>query len=154
MTSIHVRPLRAVEADQCEAILRSLPDWFGLEDSIVQYRRDIEFHQTFVAELDDDIAGFLTLVEHNSHTSEIQVMAVLQEFHRHGIGRALVEFAETRLAETQTEFLEVKTLGPSRPDKFYSRTHAFYVSLGFCPIQEVNLWGPDNPCLIMIKRLK
>ena len=52
------------------------------------------------------------------------------------------------------EFLQVKTLGPSRPDEGYERTREFYAAMGFTPLEEIHgLWDPGNPCLIMIKHL-
>ncbi|MFC1706488.1 GNAT family N-acetyltransferase [Planctomycetota bacterium] len=152
--TVAVRPLAECEADTCEQILRALPDWFGIEEAIVQYRRDIEAMETYVAEVNGDLAGFLTLNRHNKHTAEIQVMAVRPESHGLGIGRALVEHAETLLRSRAVEYLEVKTLGPSRPNAHYEKTRGFYLAMGFLPLEENKLWGERNPCLIMIKHLR
>jgi ribosomal protein S18 acetylase RimI-like enzyme len=150
---VTIRECSRAEEDVCEEILRSLPDWFGIEEAIVQYRQDIASMDSYVAEVDGHIAGFLTLKHHNPHTSEIQVMAVRMEAHGRGIGRALVAHAERILRARATEFLQVKTLGPSRPNEHYERTRKFYLALGFRPVEENNLWGEANPCLIMIKHL-
>lgn len=69
-------------------------------------------------------------------------------------GRALVEYAEQMLRSRSVEYLEVKTLGPSRPNEHYERTRGFYFTLGFRPLEENQLWGEFNPCLIMIKHLR
>lgn len=137
----------------CEGILRALPDWFGIEDSIVAYVRDLSLLETVVAEISGEIAGFLTLKTHNPHAAEIIVMAVAPNSHAMGIGRALVERAETILRSRHVRFLQVKTLGPSRPCEFYERTRGFYLRLGFTPLEENDLWGEGNPCLIMVKQL-
>ncbi|MFC1705874.1 GNAT family N-acetyltransferase [Planctomycetota bacterium] len=152
--TVAIRPLTPGEADLCEHILRSLPDWFGIEEAIVQYRGDVETMETYVAEVKGEVVGFLTLNNHNEHTAEIQVMAVRAESHGLGIGRALVEHAETLLRSRAVEYLEVKTLGPSRPNAHYERTGGFYLALGFLPLEENKLWGEKNPCLIMIKHLR
>jgi GNAT superfamily N-acetyltransferase len=146
--------LRSGEAETCEEILRSLPEWFGIEEAILQYRRDIEALESYVAENEGRIQGFLTLKHHNTSTSEIQVLAVREEVHGRGIGRALIEHAERLLSSRSVEYLEVKTLGPSRPNAHYERTRSFYVATGFRPVEENSLWGPVNPCLILIKHLK
>ena len=151
---VRVRQMRSGEGELCEAILRSLPDWFGLEDSIVRYRRDLEEMETYVAEFDGTAVGFFTLAQHNQYTAEIRVMAVRRQYHRQGVGRALLVHAEHLLAQRDTAYLEVKTLGTSRPDEYYRRTQAFYLAIGFRPVQEINLWGTENPCLIMIKHLE
>jgi hypothetical protein len=51
------------------------------------------------------------------------------------------------------EFLHVKTQGPARPDAGYERTRRFYAGVGFQPLEEIQgFWG-ELPCLIMIKSL-
>jgi predicted N-acetyltransferase YhbS len=80
-------------------------------------------------------------------------MGVRQEFHRRGIGRALVEQAEKVLHHRGVEYVEVKTIAPSKRDTNYDRTRDFYAAMGFRPVEENNLWGDVNPCLIMIKHL-
>jgi len=43
---------------------------------------------------------------------------------------------------------------PRDPDPGYARTRAFYAAMGFEPLEEiVQVWGPDNPCLLLVKRL-
>jgi hypothetical protein len=56
------------------------------------------------------------------------------------------------LAADGVEFLQVKTLAPSKPDEGYARTRAFYLARGFRPLEEFrNLWDAENPALQMIK---
>ena len=81
-------------------------------------------------------------------------MAVSGSHHGQGYGRRLVEHAEEVLRLRSVEFLEVKTLGPSRPDAHYEKTRRFYEHLGFRPLEENKLWGDSNPCLIMVKHLR
>lgn len=148
-----IRPMESDEADNCEDILRALPNWFGIEESIVEYAKDIRKIETMVAREDAVVTGFLTLNQHNAHSAEIHLIAVRQEYHGRGIGRALVEHAEALLRERDVEYFEVKTLGPSRPDSYYDKTRDFYHAMGFRPLEENKLWGDVNPCLIMIKHL-
>ncbi len=149
-----IRPLAGEEATDCEAIMRSLPDWFGIEESIVQYSQDIKAMDSYVVEVNRKVVGFITIQQHNPYTAEIHVMAVRKDFHRKGIGRNLVNHVEQSLNSLGVEYLEVKTLGPSRPSAHYAQTRAFYETAGFRPIEETNLWGEENPCLIMIKHLR
>lgn len=52
------------------------------------------------------------------------------------------------------EFLQVKTLDESHPDVHYSGTRKFYLSVRFRPLECLpELWGKENPCLIMIKHI-
>ena len=150
---ILIRPLEDEEATACEDILRSLPNWFGIEEAIVHYCRDIEAMDTYIAEVEGSIVGFLTLNQHNPYTAEIHIIAVREEHHRCGVGHSLVNHVEQSLRSRSVEYLEVKTLGPSKPSVQYDQTRDFYMAVGFRPIEETNLWGKANPCLIMIKHL-
>ena len=55
---------------------------------------------------------------------------------------------------SSVEYLQVKTLGPSHPDENYASTRAFYLAMGFRPLEEFkHIWDEHNPCLIMVKKL-
>jgi GNAT superfamily N-acetyltransferase len=145
--------MAAGESAQCESIMRRLPGWFGIEDSIVGYAKDTEAMETWVAEIGGDVVGFLTLNQRRPSSSEIHVVALLEQFHGSGVGRDLVEHAEDLLVDRGIEYLQVKTLGPSRPNAEYERTRGFYEHVGLRPLEENRLWGERNPCLIMVKHL-
>jgi GNAT superfamily N-acetyltransferase len=134
----------------CIPLLRSLPDWFGLEEAILDYERQVESLPTFLANTDGSVVGFLSLKQHN----EFLVMAVHPDFHQRGIGRALVDAAEAHARSLGIEYLQVKTLGPSRPDEQYAGTRLFYAVLGYRPLEEFTcIWDADNPCLVLVKRI-
>lgn len=139
----------------CESILRSLPDWFGIESSLVQYVADVEGLPMLVATGADGVPkGFLAWRVHFPGSAEIHVMGVAPDRHRRGIGTRLVAELEARLRREGGVLLQVKTVGPSRPCDAYARTRAFYESVGFRPLEEIpTLWDAANPCLIMVKAL-
>jgi GNAT superfamily N-acetyltransferase len=138
----------------CEPILRSLPDWFGIEEANRQFLLDIENSSTLIAWEDDRPVGFLTIKKHSTYSAEVAVTGVLPEYHRRGIGTQLIAAAEAYLRSQGIEYLQVKTLGPSHPDPYYNRTRAFYEKVGFRPLEEFSqIWNAENPCLIMIKRV-
>jgi len=142
------------KAAVCEPILRSLPAWFGIEEAIVHYVGEIERLPTFLAGNSDGVVGFVSLKQHNPSSAEVYVIAVRQEAHRQGVGRALIEQSQEWLRGRGVEYLQVKTLGPSHPDGGYAKTRDFYVAVGFRPLEELaELWDERNPCLIMIQRL-
>ena len=95
-----------------EAVLRDLPEWFGIEASTRQYIEDAATLPTLVVEPD---AGFLCLKQHTPQAAEVYVMGVRRAQHRMGIGRALVAAAESWCRVRGIPYLHVKTLGPSRP---------------------------------------
>ncbi len=122
---LRVRDQPVGAGETCRRILKTLPTWFGIPASV-----------------EDDVAA----------AAEVHVMAVLPELHRQAIGRALLGHAEGILAADGVEFLQVKTLAPSKPDDGYDKTRAFYLAYGFRPLEEFrNLWDAENPALQMIK---
>ena len=138
----------------CEPILRSLPQWFGMEESNIQYLKDIDRFPTFLAYLENHVCGFLTLKLHNPFSAEIHVMGVHPALHHQGIGKALANQAERYLFQQGFQYVQVKTLGDSDPDENYARTRSFYLAMGFKPLEETNrIWGAQNPCLILVKCL-
>lgn len=138
----------------CERVLRSLPDWFGVEESIVDYIHSAGELPTWLALDGSEPVGFITVKQHFPQSAEVYVMGILAEYHGRGIGRRLVNTVEGWLTRQGVEYLQVKTLSASHPDPYYARTRAFYTALGFCPLEEFRLlWDEANPCLLLVKRL-
>ncbi|HUK94069.1 MAG TPA: GNAT family N-acetyltransferase [Gaiellaceae bacterium] len=141
----------AARSELCQAVLESLPEWFEIEEKVLDYIREVADLPTFAVGCD----GFLSLKQHTPAAAEIYVMGVRPESQGQGAGTALVEAAERFLLDRGVEFLQVKTLGPSQPDAHYARTRRFYESHGFRPLEETTaFWGEANPCLIMVKSLR
>ncbi len=142
------------QSSVCEPILRALPEWFGIEEALLDYVNDTDVMPTFVAASDDGPAGFLTIKRHFPGAAEIHVMGILPGLHRKGIGEALLDRAEAWLRAESVEFLQVKTLSPARLNEAYERTRAFYIAMGFQPLEEFKtLWCEANPCLLLVKKL-
>ena len=138
----------------CDSILRKLPDWFGIEASIVDYTEQVKKMPFYIAVYDDEPVGFVAIKVHTKYAAEICVMGVLKEYHRQGIGKRLVKCCEEYCNENKIEFLTVKTLDESRECEEYKKTRLFYQSLGFKPLEVFPLlWDEDNPCLFLIKYL-
>jgi coenzyme F420-0:L-glutamate ligase/coenzyme F420-1:gamma-L-glutamate ligase len=132
-----------------DAVLRDLPEWFGIEEATRQYVEDAATLPTFAVQPD---LGFLSLKQHTPRAAEVYVMGVRRKQHRRGIGRALVREAERWCRAQGIRYLQVKTLGPSRPDSGYDATRAFYEAVGFVALEELHgLWSHDNPALILVK---
>lgn len=138
----------------CEAILRLLPGWFGIEAAIQHYAVEIDHLPTFLACEGEQVVGFASLKQHFPASAEVYVMGLRPEYRRRGIGRALILQAEGYLRAQGCEYLQVKTLGPSHPDENYAQTRSFYQALGFRPLEEFpQIWDEHNPCLILVKKL-
>lgn len=137
-----------------EPILRALPEWFGIEESTVQYIKDAETMPTMLAKDGDDVIGFLTIHKHFPTSAEIHCIGILPEYHRTGVGRQLVKAVESHLKIEDVQFLQVKTVSSDRDCKAYAKTREFYLGVGFTPIEVFpTLWDPENPCLLLVKSL-
>ena len=153
---IDIRPVtESVKKSQiCDTVLHALPNWFGIESSIVDYIADTQTMPYWVAYDGEQPIGFVALKEHNAYTSEVYVMGILESYHRQGIGRALIQRCEVACAETGHKFLTVKTLDEAHPDPGYAKTRQFYLAMGFLPLEVFPLhWDESNPCLFLAKAL-
>lgn len=135
-------------------ILKSLPNWFGIPESTQEYI-NVSSKLPFFALFDEsNPLGFISIKENNQYTAEIYVMGVLPNYHKQGIGKALFNRILQWTKENRYEYLQVKTLDESHPDMYYADTRKFYLSVGFKPLECFpELWGKENPCLIMIRHI-
>lgn len=160
-----------------EAVLRQLPDWFGLPESTKRYieesagmpfwvwrggRKNLpetgaaqEGIKTSGGETQGSgngkASGFLSLKETSPHTAEIFVMGVLPGEHRRGIGRGLYLAFEEYAREKGYSFVQVKTVQSGHYEE-YDRTNSFYRAMGFQELECLPaLWDAANPCQIYVK---
>jgi ribosomal protein S18 acetylase RimI-like enzyme len=137
-----------------DQLLRGLPEWFGIEASILGYVDAARTLPTTCAVLDGEVVGACVVRHHTPVASEIEVLAVRRDLHRTGVGRTLLAHVEAGLRSGGVKLLQVKTRGPSAASQEYERTRAFYEALGYLPLEErADIWGPENPCLFMVKPL-
>lgn len=145
---------------QCEAVLRSLPMWFGIEPALQMYADDTLRLPTFAA-CDDNargegqnIIGFITLMKHFEHAWEVHCIALHAGFRDQGHGRALLGHAEAWLIAQGVSLLQVKTVAATSDSAAYALTRGFYDKLGFQPLEVFPLlWSVRNPALQLVKFL-
>ena len=144
------------QAAAAERILRALPDWFGIEQSILL---DYAAAAEHPADVRRARAGRgpgagqrgRRLPDPASRRAPARwrstCMAVLPEQQRRGIGPRARGGARPRYARAEgLALLHVKTLGPSDPDPGYAATRAFYQAVGFIPSKELpQVWGSGEP---------
>ena len=134
------------------AVLDTLPDWFGIPEANDTYVAFVDAHDTWTATTaDGTVVGLISGRRHFPETAEIELLAVVPASHRGGVGRALLDAFEAFHRAGGVRMIEVKTLGPSNPDEGYAKTRAFYLGVGFLPIEELDIWAPENPALLMVK---
>jgi len=137
----------------CEPILRSVPEWFGIEEATQVYIRRAGELPTWIAHIDGAPAGFISIDQPFPRAADIFCIAVQKDLHGRGVGTAMVRHVEESLRGRGVEYLQVKTMGPSKPNAAYARTMHFYEKCGFVPLEELHGVWPGLPCLILVKRL-
>lgn len=156
MSAWRIVPLETEQEkrDTAASILAALPEWFGLPESTAEYVRGCGELPVWAAEEAGNALGFLALKETSPYTMEVFVLGVRPEYHRQGVGAALLRAAEAAAKERNMEFLQVKTVAPGHYPA-YDRTAAFYRAMGFRELEVFpTLWDPWNPCLVMVKHLE
>lgn len=134
-------------------VLEALHDWFEVDESREQYITESADQIFLAAKQDARYVGFLCLKQTGDATVELAVMGVLKEYHRSGLGRALVQEAERIAKDAGFSFMQVKTVRMGVYED-YDRTNLFYRSCGFKELEVIEaIWGAENPCQIYIKSL-
>ena len=152
--AVRVAEPRTGLGDVCARILGGLTAWFGIPETTMDYIAHVDSHPTWSAvDGDGRVIGLLDVVRHFPESAEIHIMAVDAEFRGRGVGSALIEAAVAHLRGDGARLLQVETLAASDPDPGYAETRAFYLAQGFAPLEEVEIWGPDNPALILVEPL-
>lgn len=158
---VRIEEARQGEAPaRCEPILRSVPEWFGIEESTRAYIEAAGRLPTWIATVAGSgasgsrvDAGFITIERHFEESADIHCIAVDRRVHGSGVGTALVRAVEEQLARIGVRYLQVKTMGPSTPNAEYAQTLKFYLRCGFARMEEVHGLWPGIPCLILVKKL-
>lgn len=133
-------------------ILHALPEWFGIEESIVEYCEASRDLPMVIITEDEKPIGFCSLKVNYGVNCDLYVLGILPQYHRKGLGQRMIAFIEAYCRENHIPYMSVKTLSERHPDPFYAHTRAFYEKCGFIAFEEFpELWGKENPCLLMVK---
>jgi len=149
-----IRPLdHDLDADMCDAIVAGLPGWFGDPQGISDCAAAVRAHDGLVAIDDGQLVGFLTWEPRDPGAAEITWMAVRADTRRRGAGALLVAALVDRLRARGATRLDVKTLSSRDPYPPYAETRAFYRANGFVEVAELDIWGPENPAVLLSRPL-
>jgi GNAT superfamily N-acetyltransferase len=150
---MQIRDLKPDDAEACDAVILTLPTFFGHEGGRQDCTNAVRTERGWVAEDDGQIVGFLTVAPSMDETLEITWMAVRNDRRRGGIGRQLIAAV---IAETEQTIL-VLTAGPSSPEPDadpndnYDGTRRFYKRMGFVSVKEITPAGWDQPALFLVR---
>ena len=148
-----IRALAPTDADVCDEIIAGLPEWFGNEKGIRDCAAAVRAQAGLVSVEDSRVQGFVTWEPRGLDGAEITWMAVRADARRRQIGRSLLDALISKLRAEGVARLEVKTLSQRDPYPPYAETRAFYLANGFTPVAELDVWGPENPAVLLSRRL-
>lgn len=138
----------------CKEVLEQLPEWFSKKDGITQYAKESRTSHLWAAVENEKTVGFIAMKETSPYTAEINVMGVIKEYQRKGIGAELFKSFYKFAKNNNYEFIQVKTVKSGKYAS-YDITNSFYKKLGFRELESFdNLWDKNNPCQIYIMSLK
>ena len=133
-------------------VLHDLPEWFGIPESTQAYIEGSKDLQVWAAYQEGDLLRFVSLSYSSEDCAEIDCLGVKKAYQGRGIGSQLLATLESE-ASKNVDFLQVKTVAEGS-NKDYDRTNIFYGSLGFKKLEIFpQLWGSQNPCQILIKKM-
>ena len=117
---------------ECEIVLRSLPLWFGIEESLLMHARDSVSLPSFAFTERGHLVAFLSLAEHFSESWEVHCLAVHASVRNLGYGSRLLVHAEKWLAQRDVKFLQIKILAQAGSSQTYRNT-VVLPRQGICP---------------------
>ncbi|MCK5130514.1 MAG: GNAT family N-acetyltransferase [Clostridiales bacterium] len=133
-------------------ILRSLPEWFGVESSTKEYVNGLNNKTFFAAKKKDEYLGFFAIDEINTDVANLYVLGLKKEFLHQGMGTKIYAEVEKHLKDHHFKYVTVYTVSSKSADTNYAKTRSFYFKLGFSEVYENSgIWDKNNPFLLMIK---
>ncbi len=140
-------------SEVCRSITATLPEWFGIPEANARYEQGMLNRTSFVASVNNDYVGMITLDFPYPNNANIYWMAVKKTYHNNHIGTKLLAVAENYCQEHGYSTLTVETLSPKQNDHPYLKTYYFYEKSGFKPLFESYAYDLDNLIVYMQKTL-
>jgi GNAT superfamily N-acetyltransferase len=142
------------DAAWCDAIMASLPDFFGLESGLADCARAVRSERGAVAIDDRDrVLGFATWTAHREDAGEITWAAVHRDFRNQELGRQIVAEVETQARAAGVTWMTVMTVSPN--DGYaasWAPTRHFWHRVGYAELRDFDVWEA-NVAVLMVKRL-
>lgn len=145
---------KSSDGDAAYSIAKSLPGYFNA-GGLKEIEKAVENEILFVAYVNSEAVGFLTVREANKDVVELTWMGVLPEYQSKGVGTQLLH-KTLEVLKGNYKMVYGKTLADTVEDEGYSQTRNFWFKNGFMPIETIDPypgWDPGNPCLIFAKPL-
>lgn len=154
-----IRDMVSTDKKAIMAILEDTPEFKPIEVHIAEELIDAYLEEgidsgyfILVGWVDSAVAGYICFgpTPLTTGTWDIYWMAVSRRFQRHGVGRALLEAAETNIQNTHGRLILIET--SSKPD--YVKAQNFYAGRGYDLISRiVDFYEPGDDKLTYLKRI-
>jgi GNAT superfamily N-acetyltransferase len=122
--------------EQCTRLAAELPKWFGRPEANAMYSHKITAHECYSVKSNGNLAGLIALDFRIAATCNVWWLAVSPQFHRQGVGRALIERALNEARGRRCSHMAVETVSSKAENLEYELTRRFYLALGFKPFVE------------------
>lgn len=140
--------------DIARVVLRDLPEWFGIEESTLEYVENVSKYPFVAAYIDNVPIGFYSIREENKNVLDMYVLGVLKKYHNSGVGTKLQQYVDQYAKEKKYTYLMVLTLAEKVQNKEYLLTRDFYLKQGFIDFyQNDDIFDEYNSCQIMMKKV-
>jgi len=156
---LKIRPMDSQDKAAIMRIITATPEFKPTEVSVAEevcdsYLRDPSGsgYHIFVAEVDSSVAGYICYgpTPLTEGTWDIYWIAVAAQYQGHGIGSALLAFAETSITKASGRLALIET--SSKPE--YERTRQFYYAQGYKVVCRIpDFYAPGDDKLTLQKRL-
>ena len=151
-----LRALQASDGDGCDAVMRSLPEWFSYEPGLAACAEAVRTQAGWVAVEGGEVVGFATWEPRTDVTAEVTWMAVRRDRRNSGVGTAIIERLCEDLAARGYRLALAMTSArhkePASGPDVYEETRAFWRRRGFMPLIELDIWDTDL-ALLMVRPL-
>ncbi len=148
-----VRPLRPEDAERCDAVMLSLPEFFGHEGGLASCAEAVRSEAGMVAERDGSVVGFATWEERTAETAEITWAAVHSDHRHSGAGTVLISALCEDFGSRGYKLALAMTSAANKDSSIedtYVPTRQFWKSRGFEPLIELDIWD-TNLALLMVR---
>jgi GNAT superfamily N-acetyltransferase len=141
------------DAPGCDAVIASLPDFFGLQEGVDACAHAVRTEPGIVAVDGDDVVGFATWTKRRPHTGEITWAGVHRDHRNRRIGRRIVEAVEAAARDEGVTWMIVMTQSPNDAHAAtYTPTRHFWSVAGYTELCDLDIWSVDL-AVLMAKRL-
>lgn len=157
---LKIRPMTAADKPVIMQILKDIPEFLPMEVVVAEEVIDLYLkdstgsgYHTCVAEVESEIMGYVCYgpTPLTEGTWDIYWIATNPRSQGKGVGRALIEFAEEKIRQSNGRLVFIETA--SKPE--YEKTRRFHYSRGYEMVSQIHdFYAPGDHKMIFQKKIK